>query len=138
MSLWDLYKEIRAHVSCLIYISDYKTVWYLVFRLYPNSLGVNDSVWGGKHDNLTRPPASPSCIAHAAVLSVSILNAHRPSALLPLPPSHCMLIFISALAAGAEEQPPRLNAGLISQVKTLLIDIEYNYITRYAYPPTSY
>ena len=49
-----------------------------------------------------------------------------------------MLIFISALTAGAKEQTPRLNAGLISQVKALLIDIEYNYITRYAYPPTSY
>lgn len=107
------------------------------------------SIWTARGERLSfgggsmtishdRPPASPSCIAHAAVLSVSILNAHRPSALLPLPPSHCMLIFISALAAGAEEQPPRLNAGLISQVKTLLIDIEYNYITRYAYPPTSY
>ncbi len=49
-----------------------------------------------------------------------------------------MLIFISALTAGAKEQTARLNGGLISQVKTLLIDIEYNYITRYAYPPTSY
>lgn len=39
MSLWDLYKEIRAHVSCLIYISDYETVWYLVYRLYLNSPG---------------------------------------------------------------------------------------------------
>lgn len=49
-----------------------------------------------------------------------------------------MLIFISVLTVGAKEPTPRLNAGLISQVKTLLIDIEYNYITRYAYPPTSY
>lgn len=46
-----------------------------------------------------------------------------------------MLLFISALTAGAKEQIPWLNAGLISQAKTLLIDIKYNYITHNAYPP---
>lgn len=82
---------------------------------------------------------SPSCNAHTVVLSVSILNMHVPCS--PPPPTahfHRMLIFISVLTAGAKEQTPRLNAGLISQVRTLLIDIEYNYITRYAYPPASY
>lgn len=60
------------------------------------------------------------------------------AAVLLFPPVHCMLIFISVLTVGAKEPTPRLNAGLISQVKTLLIDIEYNYITRYAYPTASY
>lgn len=73
--------------------------------------------------------------------AVGILSMHRPSALPPRPvpthtPPRCVPIFISALTAGAEEQPPRVNAGLISQVRTLLIDVEYNYITRYAFPPS--
>lgn len=80
------------------------------------------------------PPQKLQCSRHIKhARAVCIAPPPSPS------PAHatlrCMLIFISALTAGAEEQPPRVNAGLISQVRTLLIDVEYNYITRYAYPP---
>lgn len=76
-------------------------------------------------------------IKHTEALCTAAAPPTPPTPSCP-PPLHCMLIFISALAAGAKEPTARLNGGLISQVKTLLIDIEYNYITRYAYPPTSY
>lgn len=82
---------------------------------------------------------------HSLLLIMHTLKSHQSAQgtyTLPLSRTHThthtlMLVFISALTAGVRTAS-QFNAGLISQVETLLIDIRYNYITRYAYPHASY
>lgn len=106
--LWELHNEISAHVTrcsshdttafiaccCVVLVGSNWSAALLIMhctRCSPVSQRI-------KHTTTLRTAAVPPPLAHTHTLF------------------HCMLIFISALTAGAVEEPPRLDAGLISQV----------------------
>lgn len=82
--LWDLYHNISARTLLYVIVKLVLLFCVICCRFCFDSLWWTTfgEMW---QPNMTAP--SPSCIAHTAVLSVSILNIHRPSALLQfLPP----------------------------------------------------